>query len=997
MGLPWDYHTKCKIDLEERYLLDFLTHGLSLAAQSAPAALAGADGGACVASLQLLSAALTWNYTPPGLTTPSAAWADMQRPGDVTLHVRPPPAWRDVLVVSEEKIFSWLPPLVAGLRQQGPKMVSSSLLGQSVRQCIVHLCSMTGDIFVKESVANERLALLAGRTGGTTTIGSATPPASGTKGRHLAFMLSLLLPELLPPQTAATRAVDCDEGILDTCRALLAASAALRLPAFLQAAACTDLLPGGPSFLFTTLSDFSVACMGYGESLGAEEAADMLIEMWAEFCVDPCRGAALSSNSTADSATLMLVSNAAANIFIATMRRELRRAAQSAWEDEEEYEGGEGAHSAAWLDSLSAIGRAACVFVLPALKQQLQECQAAWQQCVAQGQDPSAVLEQLCWVVTVCGHVMADCGDGETPLMPIAIADALCSSGSGSSSCNGEEDPVVSLSQQLLGLAALCQRHEVQAMVSPRLMEEVCSALGRWAETYLMMTPPTMMTTTARTTGIASKGSLAGVLGAYSDPGKAGEVSEGLVRLAMAALTRYPGDKSLHRAVCMRLLGPLVRRPKVAAIVIRCPAWQELCTATATRAEGVQVLEAGVQRRLMQWILLAAAGTHNADQAGEYAASLLRPLAHGIQSLSGQPPGVLQQADKVQEALVCVQSLRGAVRGTHPLSHPAIYHSIESVQPALLHMLGPYQSQPLVYGQILKLAADVVEYLASLLHPASARSLFHWAVQLITAYASHRTSASSSAVDLQLEDERRAVCALLRLLTQLTNVEASDEGDVASAVFSGLDLIMQFSITNEHLKFPKLRKAFFGLVAHMIEAHAGRVADLPPRTFSALISALCFGMGVHEDTETESAVFEAATALAKHHVMAVRHGAPGLGSHNTAPAPGEPTALGSVLLALLRRVLIDDPGFEAVDYAAEAALPLWLAEEQGAAGAALHALGGMLVAGGGDGALASATTSFQELGKAAHAAAGMDRASRRQFGVAFRRFVLDVRGVVRTR
>lgn len=943
LGLPWDYHEACKQDLQDGYLFEFLQHALAVAQHGANAALANSDGGACIASLNLLSAVLNCNYTPAatsaGLTS---AWAaEMHRHGEQALHVKPPPAWREVLLSDEA--FSWLGPLAAGVRASNG--LANSPLGQAIRQLLLQLSSMSGDIFIKEG-ARQQLGLLGG-------------PGPATRGRHLARVLALLLPELTPAAKAASRASSHDEAVMDTCRALLAAATAHRLGGFLEGATGLD---GGAAALFGALSDVTVAMMAAGEAAGAEEAGDILLEIWSELCVDPCRGAVAGSDQ--------LIGPAAA-VFIATMRRELARVAAAAWEDEEEYEGGEEAHSEAWLAGLAAVGRAACAMVLPALAHQLQECQGALQACMQRDEDPSAALEQLCWVCGMCAYVLADAGDGETPLVPIAIADA-CSAASAA----GQEDPCVGLAQRLLSLGAICQQHAGKPVISPRLMQEVCAALGRWAETYLLADNPASPALAA----------------AFSDPEKAREVAEGLIRLAMASLTSYPGDMTLHRVACMRLLAPLLRRRAVCALVMHCPAWQELCGATAARVQAVQILEAGVQRRLMLCLLRATVGLGDSSRMAEYVASLLNPLVHNLQRLNEQTPAALQQADQAVHVLNLVQSLRGAARGVDSSTHVFVYGYLEAVQSTLLRLLTVYQSQPGVYGQILKLAADTVEYHAGLLEASKARELFRWAVQLVATYASHRTTASSAA-SLQIEEERAALCALLRLLTQLTNTEASDESEVAAAVFEGLDRIMP-SIKEEHLKFPKLRSSFFSLVAHMVEAHAPRVAELPPATFSALMTALCFGMSVQDDTETEAAVFEAAGALAKHHYLVQKHGAQGLGHLNTLnPATGQ-TALGSVLLALLRRVLVDDPGFEAVDYAAEAALPLWLAEP-GAAEAALGSLAGMV--GSDEGALATASIAFQGLGKAAHVANGLDRASRRQFNGAFRRFVMEVRGAIRKR
>jgi hypothetical protein len=1014
MGLPWRYHEECKLQLQEEFLPDFLQHAVSVASQGATAALTGNDGGTCVASLNLLSALLAWSYTPPPFTSTNKNTSSLstvseiqQRSVELSLHIRPPPAWRQILLL-EEQGLGWLGPLATGVRAQLSAQNSRSseinslasirTLAQAVRQVLVQLSSMSGDIFIKESVdhIDHRHQLL-----GSSSPNGIAPrqPGPGTRGRHLAFIFRIILPEITPPSHAAFRLSSSslhsnnnEEAVLDTCRALLAASTAHRLSGFLEASAGIE---GGAPALFSILSELTVAMMGAGVSgeegakgegtEAAEEAGDILIEMWSELCVDPCRGAIAGNQH---------VIAPAAAVFSATMRRELLRAASVAWEDEEDYEGGEEAHSESWLAGLAAIGRAACPVVLPALAHQLQECQTNLEACMQRNEDPSAALEQLCWVLGMCSIVLADAGDGEIPLIPIAIAEACVAAATAR-----HEDPGVALAQRLLALGAVCHQHAGQTVISPRLMEEMCGALGRWAETYVVPDAAEnsfLMIKNTSTGGDYNETVVPAIFSVFSDVQKATEVSEGLVRLAMSSLTQYPGDTTLHRAACIKLLAPLVRRRASCAVIVHCPAWQELCAASASRAQGIQQLEAGVQRRLMQCLIHAAIGFGDSTVAGrEYVSSLLHPLSHTIQELSKLPIQTLQQADKALLSLSLIQSLRGAARGVgHGATHEVVYAHLESVQPALVQLLTAYQSQPSVYGHILKLAADIVEYHASMLEPSTARGLFHWAVQLVATYASHRTLSTSSA-SLQLEEERSALCALLRLLTQLTNTEASDESEVAAAVFEGLDRIMP-SIQSEHLKFPKLRRAFFSLIAHMVEAHSSKVGELPAPTFSALMKALCFGIGVQDDTDTEAAVFEAAGALAKHHVMSIRHGGAGLGQLNSLSTSTNTTdtALGEVLHALLERVLINDPGFEAVDYSSEAALPLWLAEPAAAEGM-LSLVAGRL--GGDTGAVANVATAFQELGKAAVAAAGMDRASRRQFTSSFRRFVIEVRGILRGR
>lgn len=86
------------------------------------------------------------------------------------------------------------------------------------------------------------------------------------------------------------------------------------------------------------------------------------------------------------------------------------------------------------------------------------------------------------------------------------------------------------------------------------------------------------------------------------------------------------------------------------------------------------------------------------------------------------------------------------------------------------------------------------------------------------------------------------------------------------------------------------------------QVYPERMAALPPRVFHTLLSTLRFGAGATGDDEVTQAVFEAAAALARHHVAATAAGGPGLGPNN---APGG----GALLLtgcALQRAVALLD-------------------------------------------------------------------------------------------
>ncbi len=77
------------------------------------------------------------------------------------------------------------------------------------------------------------------------------------------------------------------------------------------------------------------------------------------------------------------------------------------------------------------------------------------------GQDPSEPLEEMHWLTRMAGHLLADSGEGETPLVPLPVAKAAADA-------QGGTDPIEQLSHALLGVAGLCLDENARPVVSPR-------------------------------------------------------------------------------------------------------------------------------------------------------------------------------------------------------------------------------------------------------------------------------------------------------------------------------------------------------------------------------------------------------------------------------------------------------------------------------------------------------------------------------------------------
>lgn len=146
------------------------------------------------------------------------------------------------------------------------------------------------------------------------------------------------------------------------------------------------------------------------------------------------------------------------------------------------------------------------------------------------GGDPSVPLELLCWLLEMCGAVLADDGAGEDPLPPVALAAAL---EAGLEPNAAGVDPVVQLSSTLLQVATACLELTTShpGSISPRLMEVLVATLGRWADTYLM----------------AEEGIVPSLDVQYGTQGGGPGVADLLVRMALAAIQHFPGEARLHK------------------------------------------------------------------------------------------------------------------------------------------------------------------------------------------------------------------------------------------------------------------------------------------------------------------------------------------------------------------------------------------------------------------------------------------------------------------
>lgn len=80
-------------------------------------------------------------------------------------------------------------------------------------------------------------------------------------------------------------------------------------------------------------------------------------------------------------------------------------------------------------------------------------------------------LEELCWLLRMAAHVVADSGEGETPLAPVSVATAAASADAAE-----RADPLEAVSHALLAVGGLCLDERMKSAASPRCV--LCEAVS---------------------------------------------------------------------------------------------------------------------------------------------------------------------------------------------------------------------------------------------------------------------------------------------------------------------------------------------------------------------------------------------------------------------------------------------------------------------------------------------------------------------------------------
>ncbi|XP_027349601.1 exportin-4 isoform X6 [Abrus precatorius] len=987
MGLPREFHEQCRRSLERDYLKTFYCWtqeaALSVTNRIIESDSAIPEVKVCTAAMDLMLQILNWDFRCNTSETKinvnvfcAGVRQDVDSPKRSECHlVQPGSDWHDVLILSGH--VGWLLRLYASLRL---KFTCEGYwldcpIALSARKLIVQFCSLTGTVFPSDDGKMHE--------------------------RHLLQLLSGII-EWVDPPDAVSKAIECgksDSEMLDGCRALLAI-ANVTTPYMFDGLLKSLRHISTLTFLSMLMSEVIKVLMisNTEEETWSWEARDVLLDTWT---------AILMPINTINVNALLPPEGikAAANLFGFIVECELRMASASAFNDEGDSDYLHASVSAMdeRLSSYALIARASIDVTIPLLMRVFSERVARLNQ--GRGiMDLTETLEELYSMLLIIGHVIADEGEGEIPLVPNAIQTQFVVN-----AVEADKHPVILLSSSIIKFAEQCLNPEMRASVfSPRLTESIIWFLARWSRTYLMSSDRIgeKIVDSGHHHEHSSKKALLNFFGEHNQ-GKL--VLDIIVRISLITLTSYPGEKDLQGLTCYQLLHSLVQQKHICVHLVTLNSWHKLATAFSTE-KTLLLLDTSHQRSLAQTLVRSASGIRNSEASSQYVRNLMGHIATYIVDMSSKSnfKSIAQQPDIILSVSCMLERLRGAASASEPRTQKSMYELGFSVMNPVLVLLEVYKHESAVVYLLLKFVVDWVDGQITYLEAQETAAVVNFCMRLLQLYSSHNIgkislSLSSSLLSEAKTDKYRDLRALLQLLSSLCSKDMIDfssdsieaQGtNISQVVYFGLHIVAPL-ISMDLLKYPKLCHDYFSLLSHMLEVYPETFAQLNSEAFAHVLGTLDFGLH-HQDADVVSKCLRALQALASYHYKETGNGNIGLGAnavgHKGSNGNFQEGLLSRFLRSLLQLLLFEDYSSDLISVAADALLPLILCEQ-----GLYQRLGNELIERQANPTLRTRlANALHTLTSANQLSTSLDRINYQRFRKNLNSFLVEVRGFLRT-
>ena len=442
---------------------------------------------------------------------------------------------------------------------------------------------------------------------------------------------------------------------------------------------------------------------------------------------------------------------------------------------------------------------------------------------------------------------LSDSAHGETPTVPARLLAA--------SQQAGDACPVVALIAAVRQCGAVvlqAHRAAVESGQSRRVLVplvELLDGYGRLAPTYLMLERAERE---YRHVGGVSPALLAALsLGG----GGAAMVTE-LVDLGVATVAQRARD-----AVSRRAVGLLLRLGRLKSLrggLTAQPSWQHLLELFCTSQPAVVGLPKGTVRMLGEAV--CCAGLASPEAAAPYMGAVHTAIGGGLQGLLSAPefgPAIAAEPEgaAAHQALHYLSCLRGIAKVCEPGVGSAVYGGFGQILPLMVGLVEHGSTSARLVPSLCKLLGLLIEGFAMCMPPDQCAPVFTATADVLQAYAGQREAVARAVEALAAGGRQQAaadlkykhVVALLGLLSKLQDalfgVDGEAKNQLVALIFSGLQIVVPF-VDGDMLAYPKLRQKYLDTVAQSVDGEPGKVIELPPELFAAIMSSLEYGIDV---------------------------------------------------------------------------------------------------------------------------------------------------------
>jgi len=589
------------------------------------------------------------------------------------------------------------------------------------------------------------------------------------------------------------------------------------------------------------------------------------------------------------------------------------------------------------LQGIAIVGRAQPEVCVPAM---IQAFESTFERLKAytKGQfnnynEGAKVAEELFWLVSLSGCLLADPVEGEKPMIPVCLlkySKDFCNSKPTNSMSveTAMQDPLVKLSWCLLHLLEFeSVRVRTSAgtdeNVSPCLSGRLLSSLTRWSNSYLM---PERDLYKRRTNSSIQDSLPTSIEMCFSSEAQATQLIEFLVRASSIYLSNW-GIESDVNPRALALLNAIVENSSCRELLQEMSSWSELCRAHVDSVcdefwrplNGLTAIGHGA---LVDILLKSLQVNREAPEETLKAAELVfeqlvAPIKNRMSQLASSRleknlanPQIVQELDRMyymHAGIVCASMTGPLARWCRSFVLQVLPREwsemsavgLKCIEKGNLASSTCAAARGLISNHLEMVRLFSVEQL-TLTPESQLQPAFQIFQHILGVYDELcrvlRNSTTTRGADFMSEEDwAQDVKALLQILCNVAERDQLDFSEPVAphpvngvgsgqqsltssdVVFRGIDLVFPL-ISNELLQYPGLAQEFFKLLSIIVDVYPENVANLNASLFVPVVKALEFGMVDHRvDVSRKS--FEAISCLAEFHVDQRTRGKVGLGKN----------------------------------------------------------------------------------------------------------------------